>query len=96
MSKTKADIGLIGLGVMGQNLALNMENHGFTLAVHNRGPESVENFINGIGKNKKFIGCADFVDFVNSIKRPRKIMMMVKAGIVVIAILLRTNAKTIN
>lgn len=83
MSKTKADIGLIGLGVMGQNLALNMENHGFTLAVHNRGPESVENFINGIGKNKKFIGCADFADFVNSIKRPRKIMMMVKAGIVV-------------
>lgn len=83
MSKTKADIGLIGLGVMGQNLALNMENHGLTLAVHNRGPESVDNFVNVIAKGRNFIGCADIADFVSAIERPRKIMMMVKAGIVV-------------
>lgn len=83
MNKTKADIGLIGLGVMGQNLALNMESHNLTLAVHNRTPESVDNFVNITAKGRNFIGCANIYDFVMAIEKPRKIMMMVKAGVVV-------------
>ena len=80
-----ADIGMIGLAVMGENLALNMESKGFTVAVYNRtvkGIEEgvVERFINGRGKGKKFIGSSDIGAFVKSIKAPRKIMMMVKAG----------------
>ena len=83
--KDKADIGMIGLAVMGENLALNMEGKGFTVAVYNRtvpGLEEgvVERFINGRGKDRNFVGSTRIEDFVRSIAAPRKIMMMVKAG----------------
>jgi 6-phosphogluconate dehydrogenase len=83
--KEKADIGMIGLAVMGENLSLNMESKGFTVAVYNRtvpGVEEgvVERFINGRGKGKKFIGSVKIEDFVKSLATPRRIMMMVKAG----------------
>jgi 6-phosphogluconate dehydrogenase len=77
---TLADIGLIGLAVMGENLVLNMENKGFTVAVYNRSVEKVDKFLAGRGKDKKFIGTHSVAEFVNSIKRPRKVMMLVKAG----------------
>jgi 6-phosphogluconate dehydrogenase len=76
----KADIGLIGLAVMGENLVLNMESKGFTVAVFNRSVEKVDKFILGRGKDKKFIGAHSISEFVKSIKRPRKVMMLVKAG----------------
>ena len=83
--KDKADIGMIGLAVMGENLALNMEDKGFTVAVYNRtvpGVEEgiVERFISGRGHGKNFIGAARIEDFVRSLAVPRKIMLMVKAG----------------
>lgn len=76
----KADIGLIGLAVMGENLVLNMENKGFTVAVFNRSVEKVDKFIEGRGKGKNFVGAHSIAEFVNSIKTPRKVMMLVKAG----------------
>ena len=76
----KADIGLIGLAVMGENLVLNMERNGFTAAVYNRTVEKVDNFVNGRGKGKNFIGCHSLEELCNSLKTPRRIMMMVKAG----------------
>ena len=80
----KADIGLIGLAVMGENLALNMESKGFTVAVYNRsvpGEEGVvDRFINGRGKSKRFIGTHSIEQLVDSVKSPHIIMMMVKAG----------------
>jgi 6-phosphogluconate dehydrogenase len=75
-----ADIGLIGLAVMGENLVLNMESKGFTVAVFNRTVEKVDHFVNGRGKGKNFIGAHSIEEFVKSIKRPRKVMMLVKAG----------------
>ncbi len=78
--KAKADIGLIGLAVMGENLVLNMERNGYTVAVYNRTVEKVEKFVNGRGKGKKFIGAGSIEEFVNSLERPRKVMMLVKAG----------------
>ena len=83
--KQSADIGMIGLAVMGENLSLNMERNGFTVAVYNRTVPGVEEgvvsrFINGRGKDKNFIGSDNIEAFVKSIARPRKIMMMVKAG----------------
>jgi 6-phosphogluconate dehydrogenase len=78
--KTKADIGLIGLAVMGENLVLNMERNGFTVAVYNRTVEKVDLFINGRGKDKKFIGAHSIEEFIASLERPRKVMMLVKAG----------------
>lgn len=76
----QADIGLIGLAVMGENLVLNMESHGFTVAVYNRTVEKVDNFINGRGKGKNFIGAHSIEELVKSLKRPRKVMLLVKAG----------------
>ncbi|MBP7506812.1 MAG: decarboxylating NADP(+)-dependent phosphogluconate dehydrogenase [Prolixibacteraceae bacterium] len=76
----KADIGLIGLAVMGENLVLNMESKGFTVAVFNRTVEKVDNFINGRGAGKKFIGAHSIAEFCASLERPRKVMMLVKAG----------------
>ncbi len=76
----KADFGLIGLGVMGENLVLNVESKGFTAAVYNRTTEKVDDFINGRGKGKNFIGCHSIEDFVASLERPRKAMILVKAG----------------
>jgi len=78
--ETKADIGLIGLAVMGENLVLNMERNGFTVAVYNRTVDKVDKFINGRGKGKKFIGAHSIEEFIASLERPRKVMMLVKAG----------------
>ena len=76
----KADIGLIGLAVMGENLVLNMESKGFTVAVFNRTVSKVDDFVNGRGKGKKFIGAHSLKELVDSLERPRKVMMLVKAG----------------
>ena len=75
-----ADIGLIGLAVMGENLVLNMESHGYTVAVFNRTTSKVDQFVGGRGKGKKVVGCHTVPDLVASLKRPRKVMIMVKAG----------------
>ena len=83
MSRPLADIGLIGLGVMGSSLALNIANHGYSVAVHNRSRKEIDELINGRAKGKDIVGCEDIVDFVNSIKKPRKVMLMVVAGSVV-------------
>jgi len=78
--KTKADIGLIGLAVMGENLVLNMERNGYTVAVWNRTVAKVDKFVNGRGKDKNFIGAHTVEEFIASLERPRKVMMLVKAG----------------
>ncbi|NLT02617.1 MAG: decarboxylating NADP(+)-dependent phosphogluconate dehydrogenase, partial [Bacteroidales bacterium] len=78
--KKLADIGLIGLAVMGENLVLNMENKGFTVAVFNRTVEKVDNFLAGRGAGKKFIGAHSIAELCASLERPRKVMMLVKAG----------------
>ena len=75
-----ADIGLIGLAVMGENLVLNMESHGSTVAVFNRTTSKVDDFVNGRGKGKKLVGCHGLKELVDALKRPRKVMIMVKAG----------------
>src|SRR5918996_129967 len=80
MSTPTADIGLIGLAVMGENLVLNMESHGFTVAVYNRTTSKVDDFVNGRGEGKKVVGCHTVAELVGALKRPRKIMIMVKAG----------------
>lgn len=74
------DIGLIGLAVMGENLILNIESHGFSVAVFNRTTSKVDDFIQGRAKGKKIKGTYSLQELVESLKRPRKIMMMVKAG----------------
>ena len=76
----KADIGLIGLAVMGENLVLNMESKGFTVAVFNRTTEKVKNFVEGRGAGKNIIGTYSMEELVANIEKPRKIMMMIKAG----------------
>ncbi len=78
--KELADIGLIGLAVMGENLVLNMESKGFTVAVYNRTVEKVDKFIAGRGAGKNFIGAHSIEELVKSLERPRKVMMLVKAG----------------
>lgn len=79
-----SDIGLIGLAVMGENLALNMESKGYIVSVYNRETSGekgvVKHFIEGRGKGKKFVDTYSIAELVESVARPRKIMMMVKAG----------------
>jgi 6-phosphogluconate dehydrogenase len=76
----EADIGLIGLAVMGQNLVLNMNDHGYIVAVFNRTTTKVDEFMEGPAKGTKIIGTHSLEEFVRVLKRPRKIMLMVKAG----------------
>jgi 6-phosphogluconate dehydrogenase len=83
--KEKADIGMIGLAVMGENLSLNMEDKGFTVALYNRTvpgieEEVVSRFVDGRGKGKNFIGTESLEKLVQSLATPRRVMMMVKAG----------------
>jgi 6-phosphogluconate dehydrogenase len=80
MSAGTADIGLIGLAVMGENLVLNMESHGFTVAVFNRTVARVDDFLNGRATGKHIVGCHSVKELVAALKRPRKVMIMVKAG----------------
>src|SRR3954454_17539919 len=83
----QADIGLIGLAVMGENLVLNMESRGYTVAVYNRTMSKVDDFVNGRGKGKKLVGAHTVKDLVAALKRPRKVMIMVKAGAAVDAVI---------
>ena len=76
----KADIGLIGLAVMGENLALNMESKGFTVAVYNRTSEKTDRFMAGRAAGKSFIGCHSLEELVTALEKPRKVFLMVKAG----------------
>jgi 6-phosphogluconate dehydrogenase len=75
-----ADIGLIGLAVMGENLILNMESKGFTVACYNRTVSKVDDFLSGRAKGKRIVGCHSIEELVAALKRPRKIMLLVKAG----------------
>ncbi|EDO16030.1 hypothetical protein Kpol_1067p2, partial [Vanderwaltozyma polyspora DSM 70294] len=75
-----ADFGLIGLAVMGQNLILNVADHGYTVCAFNRTVAKVDHFLANEAKGKSIIGATSIQDFVSKIKRPRKIMMLVKAG----------------
>jgi 6-phosphogluconate dehydrogenase len=77
---SESDIGLIGLAVMGENLVLNMESKGFSVSVFNRSTERVDSFIKDRGANKKITACFSIEELSASLKRPRKIMIMVKAG----------------
>ena len=83
----QADIGLIGLAVMGENLIMNMESKGFTVAVYNRTVEKVDAFVNGRAKGKNIIGAHSMQEFVDSLAKPRKVFMMVKAGAAVDAMI---------
>ncbi len=80
MTAATADIGLIGLAVMGENLVLNMESHGYTVAVYNRTQARVDEFLAGRARGKHIIGCHSVKELVTALKRPRKVMIMVKAG----------------
>jgi 6-phosphogluconate dehydrogenase len=77
---TQADIGLVGLAVMGENLILNMESKGFTVACYNRTVAKVDDFVNGRAKGKKIIGCRSIGELTANLKKPRKVILMVKAG----------------
>ncbi|MBI4250540.1 decarboxylating NADP(+)-dependent phosphogluconate dehydrogenase [Candidatus Uhrbacteria bacterium] len=85
--KNKADIGLIGLAVMGQNLVLNMADHGFAVAVYNRTTEKVDEFLAGEAKGKPIIGAHSIQELVASLQTPRRVMLMVKAGSAVDAVI---------
>ena len=80
MMQPHADIGLVGLAVMGENLVLNMESKGFACAVYNRTVEKVDAFLAGRAKGKKITGAHSVEELLQSLKRPRKVMLMVKAG----------------
>src|SRR5215210_836186 len=87
MGPPTADIGLIGLAVMGENLVLNMESRGYTVAVSNRTTSKVDDFVTGRAKGKSILGCRSVKELVGHLKRPRKIMIMVKAGAPVDAVI---------
>src|SRR3954467_103364 len=74
------DIGLVGLAVMGENLALNIESRGYSVAVFNRTTSKVDELIGGRAKGKRFVGCHSIEELVAKLAKPRKLMMMVKAG----------------
>ncbi len=76
----QADIGLIGLAVMGENLVLNMESRGYTVAVHNRTVGKVDDFVNGSAQGRNIIAARSVEQLCAALKRPRKVMLMVKAG----------------
>nr|NGX27517.1 6-phosphogluconate dehydrogenase, decarboxylating [Chlamydiota bacterium] len=80
MAEQKADFGLIGLAVMGQNLVLNINDHGWKVAVFNRTVSKVDAFLSGPAKNTQVVATHSLEEFFKTLKRPRKVMFMVKAG----------------
>jgi len=78
--KTRADIGVVGLAVMGRNLVLNMAGKGFTVACYNRSVERVDAFLGGLGQGRGLIGCHTPAELAASLERPRRVLMMVRAG----------------
>src|SRR5690348_1455652 len=80
MPNANCDIGLIGLAVMGQNLVLNMNDHGYRVAVFNRTVSKVDEFIQDEAKGTQVVGAHSIDELVQSLKRPRRVMLMVKAG----------------
>lgn len=76
----KSDIGLVGLAVMGENLALNMERNGYKVSVYNHHPERTEHFMQNEGKGKNFVAAYTVQQLVESLERPRKVFLMIKAG----------------
>ena len=80
MAEKKSDIGLICLAVMGENLVMNMESKGFTVTVYNRTAEKVTRFIEGRAKGKNIVGAYSLEELVSTLSKPRKVMMMIKAG----------------
>src|SRR5882762_9420600 len=80
MQTEGCDIGLIGLAVMGQNLVLNMNDHGYRVAVFNRTVSKVDAFLQGPAKDTQVCGAHTLKEFFALLKRPRKVMLMVKAG----------------
>jgi 6-phosphogluconate dehydrogenase len=82
-----ADIGLIGLAVMGQNLAMNIADHGFSVAVHNRTPERTEQFLSGPASGMSITGASGPSELAAALSRPRRIILMVKAGAAVDAVI---------
>jgi 6-phosphogluconate dehydrogenase len=83
MAEATCDIGMIGLAVMGQNLVLNMNDHGFTVAVFNRTTSKVDDFLNDEAKDTRVVGTHSIEEMCRVLKTPRRVMMMVKAGEVV-------------
>jgi len=83
----KAVFGIVGLGVMGRNLALNIANHGYPVAVYNRTESKTTTFVDGLAKDKTIIGTYSYVDLAESLEKPRRIMLMVKAGPAVDAVI---------
>ena len=75
-----SDIGVIGLAVMGENLVMNMESHGFTVSVFNRTTEKVTKFVEGRAKGLNIVPSYSLEELVSQLKKPRIVMMMVKAG----------------
>jgi 6-phosphogluconate dehydrogenase len=78
--EARADIGLIGLAVMGQNLVLNMNDHGYVVAVYNRTVSKVDDFIKGEARGTQVVGTHSVEELISVLKRPRRVMLMVKAG----------------
>src|SRR5690606_39045850 len=78
--QAKSDIGVIGIAVMGENLILNMESKGFHVSAYKRTVDKVERFVNGRAKGKNIYGATSIEDLIQSLKSPRKVMLMVKAG----------------
>ena len=76
----QSNIGILGLAVMGENLAINMESKGFTVSVFNRTTEKVTKFINGRAQGKNIRGAYSLEELVSQLEKPRKVMIMVKAG----------------
>ena len=84
---TQQNFGLIGLAVMGENLALNIERNGFSLSVYNRSRDKTDTFLAGRAQGKNIIGTFSIEEFVASLERPRKMLVMVKAGAPVDAVI---------
>lgn len=87
MPAAVGDLGLIGLAVMGQNLILNAADHGYTVVAYNRTVSKVEHFLANEAKGKSIVGATSMEDFIAKLKRPRKVMLLVKAGAAVDALI---------